>query len=90
MWMAGGVEEDDKLDRDTSLQVLRRTWRMLDRSRRRVVLAAVLAIVYTASTLAGPLLVRTGIDDGIKADDGALLNRVVVAYIVVAALSYVV
>jgi ATP-binding cassette, subfamily B, bacterial len=90
MWMAGGVEADEKLDRGTAARLLRRTYGYLRPSRRRLVLAGVLAVLYTATTLAGPLLVRTGIDDGIKQGDGAVLNRVVVAYIVIAALSYAV
>jgi len=90
MWMAGGVDEEDKLDRDAAKRVVGRTWAMLRPSRRRVVLAAVLAAIYTAATLAGPLLVRTGIDDGIKPGDRDVVNAVVVAYIAIAAVSYVV
>jgi ATP-binding cassette, subfamily B, bacterial len=90
MWMAGGVEEDDKLDRGSAAKVLRRTWHMLRPSRKRIIFACLLAVVYTGSTLAGPLLVRTGIDDGIKAADRGVLNRVVIAYVVIAAISYLV
>ena len=66
MWMAGGVDEDEQLDRDAAVNVLRRTYGFLRPYRGRLILAAVFALLYTASTLAGPLLVRTGIDDGIK------------------------
>lgn len=90
MWMAGGVDADEQLDRDAAVHVLRRTYGFLRPYRRRLVLAAVFALLYTATTLAGPLLVRTGIDDGIKGRDGDLLNRVVIAYVVIAALGYVV
>ncbi len=90
MWMAGGVDADDKLDRAAAGHVLRRSLRMMRPYRTQLWLAALLVVVYTASTLAGPLLVRTGIDDGIKADDGDLLNRTVVAYIAVACIAYVV
>ena len=69
MWMAGGVDEDDKLDRGSAARLLRRTYGYLRESRRRLVLAAVLAVLYTATTLAGPLLVRTGIDDADSVSD---------------------
>ncbi len=88
MWMGAGVDEDDKLDRDAAKQILRRTYRMLRPHRRRMVFAGVLAALFTMSTLAGPLLVRTGIDDGIKVGDRAVINKVVVAYVVIAVLSY--
>ena len=53
-----------------------------------MVVAGVLAALFTFGTLAGPLLVRTGIDDGIKVGDRTVINQVVVAYIVIAVLSY--
>lgn len=90
MWMAGGVDEDDRLDRDAARRVLRRTWEALRPSRRRIYVAGLLAVVYTASTLAGPYLVRIAIDRGIRPRDGDLLNQVVVAYIAIAAVSYLV
>lgn len=88
MWMGAGVDEDDKLDRDAAKTILRRTYRMLRPQRRRMVVAGVLAALFTLGTLAGPLLVRTGIDDGIKVGDRTVINQVVVAYIVIAVLSY--
>ncbi len=88
MWMGAGVDEADKLDRDAAKQILRRTYRMLRPHRRRMIVAGVLAALFTLGTLAGPLLVRTGIDDGIKVGDRGVINTVVVAYIVIAVLSY--
>ncbi|WP_436795154.1 ABC transporter ATP-binding protein [Actinospongicola halichondriae] len=88
MWMGAGVDEEDKLDRDAAKQILRRTYRMLRPHRRRMIVAGVLAALFTLGTLAGPLLVRTGIDDGIKVGDRGVINTVVVAYIVIAVLSY--
>jgi len=88
MWMAGGVDEDDKLDADAARRVLRRTWDHLRPARGPIAQAGVLAVVYTAATLAGPYLVRIGIDDGLKPRDGDVLNRVVLAYIAIAVVSY--
>jgi len=88
MWMAGGVDEDDKLDADAARRVLRRTWGYLRPARGPIAQAGVLAVVYTAATLAGPYLVRIGIDDGLKPRDGDVLNRVVLAYIAIAVVSY--
>lgn len=88
MWMGAGVDQEDKLDRDAAKQILRRTYRLLRPHRRRMVVAGVLAALFTFGTLAGPLLVRTGIDDGIKVGDRTVINQVVVAYVVIAVLSY--
>jgi ATP-binding cassette subfamily B protein len=90
MWMAGGVDADDQLDRGAAVNVIRRTYGFLRPYRRRLVLAGFFAVLYTASTLAGPLLVRTGIDDGIKDANRDVLNRTVIAYVIIAALGYVV
>ena len=89
MWMQGGVDADDKLDRVAARQVLRRSFQMLRPYRRQLVVASLLVVVYTATTLAGPLLVRAGIDKGIKRSDGAFLDRAVIAYVVVACIAYV-
>ena len=47
-----------------------------------------MVVLWTITVLAGPWLVRYGIDEGIKPGDGAALNRAVGAYVVVAALAY--
>lgn len=90
MWMAGGVDEDEQLDRGAAVHVLRRTYGFLRPYRRRLVVAALFAVVYTASTLAGPFLVKIGIDRGIKPRDASVVNQVVIAYVVVAVVAYVV
>ena len=89
MWMAGGVDAEDKLDRGAVQQVLRRSLALLAPYRRQMVLSGLLVVVYTGAVLAGPLLVRSGIDDGIKAGDRGHLNLTVVAYVVVACVAYV-
>ena len=45
-------------------------------------------VLWTASTIAGPLFVRYGIDHGISADSSRGLNEAVVAYVVTAVATY--
>ena len=89
MWMQGGVDEGDKLDIDAARNVLRRAFSMLGPYRRAVFGAMAMVTVWTATTLAGPFLVRHGIDRGIKPGDAGALNAAVVGYVVVALISYV-
>ena len=86
--MRGGVGAEDRLDAETAKHVLRRAGQMLAPYRRQVALALGMVVLWTATTLAGPLLVRVGIDDGIKARDAGVLNATVAAYILVAIVSY--
>lgn len=88
MWRSAGVSAEDKLDAEKAKRLLRRTARMLRPHRRAVAGALGMVILWTTTVLAGPWLVRYGIDDGIKADDTGALNRAVGAYVVVAALAY--
>jgi ATP-binding cassette subfamily B protein len=90
MWAQGGVSDDDKLDRREVGQVLRRAGKMLRPYRRAYRWSVVLIILSTASVLAGPVLVKYGIDHGIKRDDAGALNLAVAAYIAVAAAAFVV
>ena len=98
MWAGGGgrggggrgVEEDDKLDRSHTRVVLMRSIRMAGEFRRQAMWAMILVTISTICTLAGPVLVRHGIDAGIKAKDERALNFTVVAYLVVTAIAYVV
>lgn len=89
MRLQGGVDEADRLDAEAARHVLRRAFALLRPYRRDVALAAAMVVVWTATTLAGPLLVRYGIDRGIKAEDPGALDTAVVWYVVVAAVSYV-
>ncbi len=83
-----GVDPDAKLDRRQAGRVLRRAARMLRPYRRQVLGASALVVVSTAAVLAGPLLLRYGIDHGIKPGDGGALNAAVAAYVVVAVVAY--
>ena len=83
---SNAVDDDAKLDRATANQVLRRLWAMLAPYRRQIIVATVVLIGQTACLLAGPALVRAGVDQGLVARDGAALNRIAVTYLVVAIL----
>ena len=83
-----GVDPDAKLDRRQAGRVLRRAARMLRPYRRQVWGGSGRVVVSTAAVLAGPLLLRYGIDHGIKPGDGGALNAAVAAYVVVAVVAY--
>ncbi|MFM7263836.1 MAG: ABC transporter ATP-binding protein, partial [Acidimicrobiales bacterium] len=85
----GGVDEKDKLDRAQTRVVLVRSLRLAGEFRRNAFRAFLLVCVTVSCTLAGPVLVRHGIDAGIKGDDLTSLNVAVVAYIVVVLVNYV-
>jgi ATP-binding cassette subfamily B protein len=89
MWMASGVSDEDKLDRAAARRVLRRTARMLRPQSRRVAGALAMVVLWTGTVLAGPWLVRYGIDHGINEGDAGALNVAVAGYVVVAVLAYV-
>ena len=48
-----------------------------------------MVVLWTATVLAGPYLVRIGIDGGIKERNSGVLDRAVAGYVVVAVLAYV-
>ncbi|QXC61205.1 ABC transporter ATP-binding protein/permease [Aquihabitans sp. G128] len=84
----GAVDEDAKLDRDQAKQVMRRAARMLAPYKRDVRLAVVLVVLSTLAVLAGPYLLKFGIDHGIKPRNGRNLNGAVIAYVLVAIGAY--
>lgn len=88
MMPMSGVDPDDRLDRRQAGRVLGRAAQMLGPYRREVVGASALVVVSTAAVLAGPLLLRYGIDHGIRPGDGQVLDRAVVAYVAVAVVAY--
>lgn len=89
MWMQGGVDEADRLDVDAARNLLRRAFNMLRPYRRAMLGALLMVVLWTTTTLAGPFLVRHGIDNGIKAGDGGALDAAVIGYVIVAVISYV-
>jgi ATP-binding cassette, subfamily B, bacterial len=88
MWGAAGVSEEDQLDADEAKWVMRRAVSMLRPYRRMLVAAIAVVVVWTLTVLAGPYLVRYGIDNGITQGDVGPLNLAVGLYVVVAVLSY--
>ncbi len=89
MWMQGGVSDEDRLDRREAGRVLRRTAGMLRPQRRRVAAALGMVVLWTGTVLAGPYLVKFGIDTGITERDAGNLDLAVAGYVVVAILAYV-
>ncbi|MFP5256297.1 MAG: ABC transporter ATP-binding protein [Acidimicrobiia bacterium] len=87
--MQGGVDESERLDADAAKHVLRRAFAMLRPYRRDMAVALAMVVLWTATTLAGPFLVRYGIDQGIKAGDPGALDSAVAGYVLVALVSYV-
>jgi ATP-binding cassette subfamily B protein len=67
---------------------LGRAGRMLWRHRRLVILTVVLLVAWTGANLAGPVLVRFGIDHGIKAGDGVVIALATALYAVAAIAGY--
>ncbi|MGZ6944561.1 MAG: ABC transporter ATP-binding protein [Acidimicrobiia bacterium] len=86
-WVEGGpVDEDSKLDRAQAHQVMRRLWHLLRPYRGQIALASVVLVVQTSCLLAGPALVRYGVDSGLLANDGHALDLAAVSFLIVAVL----
>lgn len=97
MWSGGGrgggksgIQEEDKLNRTQTRVVLSRSIRMAGEFRKQALWALILVTITVLCTLAGPVLVRHGIDAGIKAKDSRALNITVIAYLVVVGIAYVI
>lgn len=68
--------------------MISRSWGFLAPYRRRLFAAVVLVLIYTASILAGPWLVKVGIDKGISQHNAGKLYVVVGIYLLVAVAAY--
>lgn len=88
MWAANAVSEEDKLDRDQTKQVLRRTARLARPQRKLAAIALGFVALSTSTTLFGPLLLRYGIDNGIRQGDASALNLAIGLYVLVAVVAY--
>ncbi len=89
MWGMSAIEEEDRLDADAAKQVMRRAARMAAPFKRTVLSAIGFTAMTTLGLLMGPVIVRYGIDNGIKPADSATLRTAVIAYIVVVSIVYV-
>lgn len=87
--MGGGVAPEDQLDSSQTRRVMARVVRMASPFRRTAYAAVGCVVVTTCATLAAPILVRHGIDSGIRLGDLWQLNLSVAVYLVVAGLAYV-
>jgi ATP-binding cassette, subfamily B, bacterial len=90
MWGGVGVAEEDKLDRSGTKKVLGRSLRRLKPYKREVITAGILVLLSTIASLAGPTIVRHGIDKGLVDPNRGVLWRAVAAYLAVTVISFVV
>src|SRR5579875_2570128 len=61
-WSQGAIEDEDRVDAAEAGRIIKRTWRMTKPYRAGLMLALVVLVGYTATTVAGPLVVRYAID----------------------------
>ena len=86
--MTHGTDADSRLGLAGTGAVLRRTFAYGRPYRRAAIGAMGLLVLWTLMLLAGPLLVRRGIDEGISEGDAGELNLSIGLYVVVAIVSY--
>ena len=86
--MGAAVSDEERLERSEARAVLRRAARLGLPFRRTVLAALVFIGVSSSATVAGPVLVRYGIDAGIRGGDAAALDLAVALYVVVALVAY--
>ncbi len=89
MWQTGGVSEEDKLTRAQARTILGRVLKMAEPFRKSMIIAFACVMVTTSATLSAPVIVRHGIDAGIRAKDIGALNLSVVLYLIVVTFTYV-
>ena len=83
MWQAGGVSDEDRLSRAQARTILGRVFKMAAPFRKTMYIAFGCVMVTTATTLSAPVIVRHGIDAGIRARDFGALNLSVILYLIV-------
>jgi len=89
MWSSGGVSDEDRLSRAQAKTIVGRVFKMAAPYRKTMWMAFACVCVTTVCALAGPVLVKHGIDAGIRANDVGELNLSVAIYLLVAFLAYV-
>jgi ATP-binding cassette, subfamily B, bacterial len=80
----GVLAVEDVLSRDETRGVVRRLSGMLRPWRAKIIVAVLLIVGQTACLLAGPALVKHGIDAGLRKNDAGALNQSAIIYLVVA------
>ncbi len=88
MWSSGGVSDEDRLSRAQAKTIVGRVFKMAAPFRKTMWMAFACVCVTTVCALAGPVLVKHGIDAGIRANDVGELNLSVAIYLLVAFLAY--
>lgn len=88
MWATSAVSDEDRLDRDQARQVLRRAGRLARPFSRTALAALGFVAISTSTTVLGPLLLRYGIDHGIRAGDAGALDIAIALYVAVAVVTY--
>jgi ATP-binding cassette subfamily B protein len=61
-WNQGEIEDEDRVDAAEAGRIVKRTWRMMRPYRGELILALIVLIGFTATTVAGPLVVRYAIN----------------------------
>ena len=88
MWQSGGVSDEDRLSRAQARTIIGRVFKMAAPFRKTVYLSFACVMVTTATTLSAPIIVRHGIDAGIRAKNSGELNKSVVLYLIAVSLTY--
>ncbi len=88
MWAMNAIDEDDRLDTDEARQVIRRAARMAAPFKWTVTAAIGFSSVTTLGLLLGPVIVKYGIDSGIRQLDSGVIRNAVVMYVCVVAAAY--
>ncbi len=88
MWGMNAVPPEDRLDRVQTIALLARAVRFAAPHRRHMFTALGCVALVTLTTLTGPVLVRHGIDAGVRAGDAAALNAAVFGYVAVTLVAY--
>lgn len=89
MWGGVGVDPNDRLTRDDAGQVLRRAARLARPYWRTTFAAVGFVALATSTTIVGPLLVRFGIDTGIRTADRSALGIAVAGFAIAVVLAYI-
>jgi ATP-binding cassette subfamily B protein len=90
MWANSALSDEDRLDRAETGRVLRRSLQFAQPYRRTILTAFGLVALSTLCVVLGPVLVKVGIDGGIRKGSSHRLNLAVAGYVVVVAVGYVV